>query len=169
MSYCHGRLWRPTQQCAPQLFSTSPLSSIHYHTALTTDPSTLFTTLTSKKSRGQYYISIQMHHGYSRQKVDVFGKHTFSCSSGSNSSAGSQLPNILLGVTNPFFTKALDHWPHIVKLGGGAGSSSPNDQPNGGSSPKTAGKGHSPFKGHNGVGGSNHKKVHLGVFSKLGR
>jgi len=80
-------------------------------------------------------------------------------SSGSNSSAGSQLPNILLGVTNPFFTKALDHWPHIVKLGGGAGSSSPNDQPNGGSSPKTAGKGHSPFKGHNGVGGSNHKKV----------
>ena len=110
-----------------------------------------------------------MHHGYSRQKVDVFGKHTFSCSSGSNSSAGSQLPNILLGVTNPFFTKALDHWPHIVKLGGGAGSSSPNDQPNGGSSPKTARKGHSPFKGHNGVGGSNHKKVHLGVFSKLGR
>ena len=52
LSYCHGRLWRPTQQCALQLFSTSPLSSIHYHIALTTDPSTLFTTLTSKKSRG---------------------------------------------------------------------------------------------------------------------
>ena len=27
------------------------------------------------------------------------------------------LPNILLGVTNPFFSKALNHWPHIVKLG----------------------------------------------------
>ena len=27
------------------------------------------------------------------------------------------LPNILLGVTNPFFGKALKHWPHIVKLG----------------------------------------------------
>ena len=32
----------------------------------------------------------------------------------SNSSA---LPNILLGVTNPFFSKALNHWPHVVKLG----------------------------------------------------
>ena len=32
----------------------------------------------------------------------------------SNSNA---LPNILLGVTNPFFSKALKHWPHIVKLG----------------------------------------------------
>lgn len=27
------------------------------------------------------------------------------------------LPNIMLGVTNPFFSKALKHWPHIVKLG----------------------------------------------------
>ena len=27
------------------------------------------------------------------------------------------MPNILLGVTNPFFGKALKHWPHIVKLG----------------------------------------------------
>jgi len=33
---------------------------------------------------------------------------------GSNSNA---LPNILLGVTNPFFAKALDGWPHIVRLG----------------------------------------------------
>ena len=33
---------------------------------------------------------------------------------GSNSSA---LPNIILGVTNPFFGKALSHWPHVVKLG----------------------------------------------------
>lgn len=32
----------------------------------------------------------------------------------SNTSA---LPNILLGVTNPFFSKALNHWPHVVKLG----------------------------------------------------
>jgi len=57
---------------------------------------------------------------------------------GSNSSA---LPNILLGVTNPFFTKALDHWPHIVKLGGGLldhGSS-----PNGFKSSST-----SPFRHH---------------------
>ena len=66
----------------------------------------------------------------------------------SNSSA---LPNILLGVTNPFFTKALDHWPHIVKLGGGTLSDSGAGAVNGGgSSPKggvKAGlKGHSPFK-----------------------
>jgi hypothetical protein len=33
------------------------------------------------------------------------------------SSNSNALPNILLGVTNPFFSKALKHWPHIVKLG----------------------------------------------------
>ena len=33
------------------------------------------------------------------------------------SSNTNALPNILLGVTNPFFSKALKHWPHIVKLG----------------------------------------------------
>ena len=33
---------------------------------------------------------------------------------GSNSSA---LPNIMLGVTNPFFGKALNTWPHLVRLG----------------------------------------------------
>ena len=33
------------------------------------------------------------------------------------SSNSNALPNILLGVTNPFFGKALKHWPHIVKLG----------------------------------------------------
>ncbi|CAB3406915.1 unnamed protein product [Caenorhabditis bovis] len=25
-------------------------------------------------------------------------------------------PRVILGVTNPFFTKALDHWPHILKV-----------------------------------------------------
>ncbi len=34
-----------------------------------------------------------------------------------SSQHGAPLPNILLGVTNPFFAKALKHWPHIVKLG----------------------------------------------------
>ena len=34
-----------------------------------------------------------------------------------NASTSAPLPNILLGVTNPFFGKALKHWPHIVKLG----------------------------------------------------
>jgi hypothetical protein len=28
-----------------------------------------------------------------------------------------QLPNVMLGVTNPFFGKALQHWPYIVRLG----------------------------------------------------
>lgn len=23
---------------------------------------------------------------------------------------------VILGVTNPFFVKALDHWPHILKV-----------------------------------------------------
>ena len=26
-------------------------------------------------------------------------------------------PLIILGVTNPFFTKTLEHWPHIVRIG----------------------------------------------------
>ena len=34
-----------------------------------------------------------------------------------SSSGNVPLPNVLLGVTNPFFGKALKHWPHIVKLG----------------------------------------------------
>lgn len=25
-------------------------------------------------------------------------------------------PNIILGVTNPFFAKTLQHWPHLIKL-----------------------------------------------------
>ncbi len=33
------------------------------------------------------------------------------------SSNSNALPNIMLGVTNPFFAKALDSWPHIVRLG----------------------------------------------------
>ena len=33
---------------------------------------------------------------------------------GSNSVA---LPNIILGVTNPFFGKALNSWPHLIRLG----------------------------------------------------
>uniref|UniRef100_A0A0K2TCP5 Protein FAM116Alike [Megachile rotundata] n=1 Tax=Lepeophtheirus salmonis TaxID=72036 RepID=A0A0K2TCP5_LEPSM len=45
---------------------------------------------------------------------------------GSNSNA---LPNILLGVTNPFFSKALSHWPHIVKLGDGMPSSTCSSSP----------------------------------------
>jgi hypothetical protein len=27
-------------------------------------------------------------------------------------------PPVLLGVTNPFFAKALQHWPHIIRIGG---------------------------------------------------
>ena len=26
-------------------------------------------------------------------------------------------PLMILGVTNPFFTKTLEHWPHIVRIG----------------------------------------------------
>ena len=25
-------------------------------------------------------------------------------------------PNVILGVTNPFFAKTLQHWPHIIKI-----------------------------------------------------
>ena len=38
-------------------------------------------------------------------------------SASSSLSSSPLLPNIMLGVTNPFFSKALAHWPHIVKLG----------------------------------------------------
>ena len=33
-------------------------------------------------------------------------------------------PKVILGVTNPFFTKTLDHWPHVIKLGDISSSSS---------------------------------------------
>lgn len=26
------------------------------------------------------------------------------------------LPNSIIGVTNPYFSKSLEHWPHIVKI-----------------------------------------------------
>jgi hypothetical protein len=26
-------------------------------------------------------------------------------------------PAMIIGVTNPFFNKALDHWPHVLRLG----------------------------------------------------
>ncbi|KAK8749392.1 hypothetical protein OTU49_015332, partial [Cherax quadricarinatus] len=26
-------------------------------------------------------------------------------------------PNVILGVTNPFFAKTLQHWPHIIRIG----------------------------------------------------
>ena len=64
----------------------------------------------------------------------------------------------MLGVTNPFFTKALDHWPHIVKLGGGTLSDSGAGSPKASAGLGSA-KSRSPFKtsGHN--GGSNHRKM----------
>jgi len=32
-------------------------------------------------------------------------------------SQGENPPDVLLGVTNPFFAKALQHWPHIIRIG----------------------------------------------------
>lgn len=26
-------------------------------------------------------------------------------------------PNVILGVTNPFFAKTLQHWPHVIRIG----------------------------------------------------
>lgn len=26
-------------------------------------------------------------------------------------------PSVILGVTNPFFAKTLQHWPHIIRIG----------------------------------------------------
>ncbi|XP_065175056.1 protein DENND6B-like [Sycon ciliatum] len=34
-------------------------------------------------------------------------------------------PNVILGVTNPFFTKALQHWPHVVRIDDAADPSKP--------------------------------------------
>ncbi|XP_071529524.1 protein DENND6A isoform X2 [Panulirus ornatus] len=33
-------------------------------------------------------------------------------------------PNVILGVTNPFFAKTLQHWPHIIRIGDSTGSPS---------------------------------------------
>lgn len=30
-------------------------------------------------------------------------------------------PNVILGVTNPFFAKTLQHWPHIIRIGDNTG------------------------------------------------
>jgi hypothetical protein len=30
-------------------------------------------------------------------------------------------PPVVLGVTNPFFAKTLQHWPHIVRMGDPSG------------------------------------------------
>ena len=26
-------------------------------------------------------------------------------------------PSVVLGVTNPFFAKTLQHWPHVIRIG----------------------------------------------------
>lgn len=31
-------------------------------------------------------------------------------------------PPVVLGVTNPFFAKTLQHWPHIIRMGDPAGT-----------------------------------------------
>ena len=56
----------------------------------------------------------------------------------SNSSA---LPSIILGVTNPFFNKALQHWPNLVRL-----ADQGNHLPSAKSPAKSKGKGQSKFK-----------------------
>ncbi|KFM65577.1 hypothetical protein X975_25175, partial [Stegodyphus mimosarum] len=35
-------------------------------------------------------------------------------------------PPIILGVTNPFFAKTLQHWPHIIRIGDPQDSNDPN-------------------------------------------
>ena len=41
------------------------------------------------------------------------------------SSNSSAIPAIILGVTNPFFNKALQHWPNLVRLAESIPSKSP--------------------------------------------
>ncbi|OQV19571.1 Protein DENND6B [Hypsibius exemplaris] len=38
-------------------------------------------------------------------------------------------PRIILGVTNPFFVKTLQHWPHIVRVGDSAAAADPKSSP----------------------------------------
>ncbi|CAI5448082.1 unnamed protein product [Caenorhabditis angaria] len=38
-------------------------------------------------------------------------------------------PRVILGVTNPFFTKALDHWPHILKIAENTGEKDESHKP----------------------------------------
>lgn len=37
-------------------------------------------------------------------------------------------PSVILGVTNPFFSKALSHWPHFLKLGDSSGHVAKTDR-----------------------------------------
>lgn len=77
----------------------------------------LFIPFTTGKENYMHWIFIF------RKKINYlnffsdFKDITASTNSTSGGTGNVPLPNILLGVTNPFFGKALKHWPHIVKLG----------------------------------------------------
>ena len=93
----------------------------HMHTlwelVLTAEPLVIMAaTPTLSSATVQYLTTIIYPLSYCADYRPFYTIHDsdFKDITGSNSSA---LPNIMLGVTNPFFIKALDTWPHIVRLG----------------------------------------------------
>ncbi|MGH0123647.1 UNVERIFIED_CONTAM: hypothetical protein FKN15_012787 [Acipenser sinensis] len=54
--------------------------------------------------------ALQLHPGH-RSKTDTFPF------SGLNKVLSFLSPSVILGVTNPFFAKTLQHWPHIIRIG----------------------------------------------------
>ncbi len=84
---------------------------------LTTEPLVVMASTPSLSSATvQYLTSIIYPLSYSADYRPFYTIHDsdFKDITGSNTGA---LPSIMLGVTNPFFGKALDGWPHIVRLG----------------------------------------------------
>lgn len=84
---------------------------------LTAEPLVIMaSTPTISSATVQYLTSIIYPLSYCADYRPYYTIHDsdFKDITGSNSSA---LPNIMLGVTNPFFIKALDSWPHLVRLG----------------------------------------------------
>ena len=77
----------------------------------------LFIPFTTGKENYMHWIFIFTKKNNYLNFFSDFKDITASTNSTSGGTGNVPLPNILLGVTNPFFGKALKHWPHIVKLG----------------------------------------------------
>ena len=77
----------------------------------------LFIPFTTGKENYMHWIFIFTKKINYSNFLSDFKDITASTNSTSGGTGNVPLPNILLGVTNPFFGKALKHWPHIVKLG----------------------------------------------------
>ena len=101
--FSHWLWWVPPQLCVLMQSNRWYLSSTPSSTLLTTDPSSPSMTQSSSPTLQEHRL---------RECYITLIKHW---ASGYWSSLLIS-PQVILGVTNPFFAKALEHWPHIIRL-----------------------------------------------------